>query len=106
MRKEVGISRDHRYFVYLLASQREGTLYCGVTNDLKRRVREHRDGETKFVRKYSVTRLVWWEEHELVGAAIAREKSIKRWRRDWKIALIEECNPHWDDLGRELLRPE
>ena len=89
----------------MLASQPNGTLYVGVTNDLHRRVREHRDGdESGFTRKHRVNRLVWWEEHQFIEDAIGREKSIKRWRRDWKVALIEEANPHWDDLAVALLQ--
>ena len=89
----------HSYFVYLLASQRNGTLYCGVTNDLVRRVFEHKCRQVPgFTSKYHVNRLVWFEPHFLIANAIAREKRIKRWRRDWKIALIEEHNPNWDDL--------
>jgi putative endonuclease len=87
------------YYVYLLASRRYGTLYCGVTNDLVRRVWEHK---TKllpgFTAKYGVDRLVWFELHSDVTVAIAREKQIKKWRRDWKIALIEGENPDWRDL--------
>ena len=89
----------HSYFVYLLASKRNGTLYCGVTNDLVRRVFEHKCGQASgFTRKYRVNRLVWFEPHFLIANAITREKRIKRWCRDWKIALIEEQNPHWEDL--------
>ncbi|WP_138513338.1 GIY-YIG nuclease family protein [Maricaulis alexandrii] len=89
----------HGYYVYMLASQRMGPLYCGVTNDLMRRVYEHKLGQADgFTRKYDVDRLVWFEHHELVNNAITREKRIKRWRRDWKIELIETENPNWDDL--------
>ena len=95
---------DYHYFVYILASQENGTLYVGVTNDLARRVREHREGGgTGFTRKHGVTRLVWWEEHQFIKDAIARKKSIKRWRRNWKVALIEEANVRWDDLAGPLL---
>jgi len=91
--------RDHRYFVYMLASAPQGTLYVGVTNDLTRRVSEHREGSVPgFTRKYGVKSLVWFEEFGDVHDAIAREKSLKRWRRDWKRSLIEAGNPHWIDL--------
>ena len=91
--------RDHHYFTYMLASGRNGTLYVGVTNDLYRRVAEHRGGEgSKFTAKYEVKRLVWFEEHGDVEEAIAREKRIKRRARAWKVALIEESNPQWNDL--------
>ncbi len=86
-------------FVYILASKRNGTLYTGVTSDLPGRLQKHRDGKgSAFVKKYGVTRLVWYEEHPLYAAAIQRETSIKRWKRAWKIALIEKINPEWEDL--------
>ena len=86
-------------FVYMLASKRNGTLYTGVTSELPQRVWQHRNGEgSKFVTKYNVTRLVWFEEHALYVNAIQRETSIKRWKRVWKLALIEKMNPNWDDL--------
>src|SRR4051812_11157002 len=91
--------REHRYFVYLLASKPWGTLYVGVTNDLARRIEEHRNGEVPgFTQKYDVKRLVWWEEYRDIGEAIAQEKRMKAWRRVWKCKLIEEKNPRWDDL--------
>jgi putative endonuclease len=87
------------YHVYILASQRNGTLYVGVTNDLERRIWEHREGLTPgFTTKYCVVRLVWYESYGDIGDAISREKSLKRWRRAWKIRLIEEGNPQWLDL--------
>ncbi|MGB1548610.1 MAG: GIY-YIG nuclease family protein [Alphaproteobacteria bacterium] len=97
--------RRHGY-TYILASKQNGTLYVGVTNDLVRRVVEHRssDAET-FTRRYGVTRLVWFEVYPLVAQAIAREKQIKAWRRDWKVALIEERNPTWSDLFPAIARP-
>ncbi len=92
---------DHHYFVYILASKRHGTLYTGVTNDLYRRLLEHREGVgSKFASKYGVHQLVWFEQHGDIELAIAREKAIKKWYRAWKIAMIEESNPHWDDLFR------
>ena len=87
------------YYVYILASQRNGTLYTGVTGDLTHRVWEHREKLLKgFTAKYDVTRLVWYEEHGEIDQAILREKRIKRWRRDWKLRLIEAENPQWLDL--------
>ncbi|MBO9706577.1 MAG: GIY-YIG nuclease family protein [Caulobacter sp.] len=87
------------YHVYLLASRRNGTLYVGVTGDLSRRVWEHREGRTPgFTQRYGVTRLVWYEAFADVNDAIAAEKRIKRWRRGWKLRLIEERNPQWLDL--------
>jgi len=93
------MSRDHNYYVYMLASKLGGTLYIGVTNDLARRVSEHRLGEaSKFTKKYNVFTLVWYEPHTDINVAINREKRLKNWNRKWKIALIEEGNPHWLDL--------
>ena len=90
-------------YVYILASQRNGTLYVGVTADLVRRVYEHREGLIAgFTRRYGVTRLVWFEAHEEILDAIAREKRIKKWNRAWKLALIESVNPAWRDLYAEL----
>jgi putative endonuclease len=91
------------YFVYILASRRNGTLYTGVTNDLIRRVQEHREGlASKFTSKHRVSYLVYWEPHADIEAAIAREKRIKRWRRKWKLDLIEASNPQWRDLFDDL----
>ena len=88
-----------RYAVYIMASRRNGTLYVGVTNNLAVRAHQHRTGEgSVFTRKYGVNRLVYFEEHPLYADAIRRETSLKRWRREWKIALIEKVNPQWCDL--------
>ncbi len=90
-------------WVYLLASRRNGALYCGVTNDLARRVWEHREGVAdSFTRKYGIKTLVWAEQHEDIREAIVREKRIKEWRRAWKMELIESVNPDWRDLYPEL----
>ena len=87
------------YFVYILASKRNGTLYIGVTNDLCRRVWEHREGvATGFTKKYGVTMLVYYEAFEEITVAIQRETRLKKWKRLWKIALIEKDNPRWLDL--------
>ena len=87
------------YHVYLLASGRNGTLYVGVTNDLVRRVHEHKSKDHRsFTKQYDVTRLVWFETYDDPGNAILREKDIKKWRRAWKLWLIEESNPQWLDL--------
>ncbi len=86
------------YHVYMLASGRHGTLYVGVTNDLARRIFEHKEQLTEgFTSRYGVTRLVWYESYNQITEAIAREKELKKWRRDWKIWLIEEMNPEWED---------
>lgn len=90
------------YFVYILASRRNGTLYTGVTNNLFKRVWQHRNDEgVSFTKKYGVHRLVWFEEHGEIDEAIRREKRIKRWKRSWKLELIEKENPHWADLYDE-----
>jgi len=97
------VMREHSYCVYILASQRNGTLYTGVTNDIVRRVQEHRDGLVPgFTKRHKVTLLVYVEYHTEISEAITREKRIKRWRRDWKLRLIEKDNPQWLDLWPEL----
>jgi putative endonuclease len=86
-------------FVYILASKRKGTLYIGITSDLPKRMQEHLDGHgSQFAKKYGVTRLVYFEEYPLYADAIRRETNLKRWKRAWKIALIEKHNPRWRDL--------
>jgi putative endonuclease len=88
----------------MLASQPQGTLYIGVTNDLRRRIDEHREGKGgTFTKRYNVTQLVWHEHFGDINAAIQREKSLKRWPRDWKKNLIERDNPHWQDLYATLI---
>ncbi len=92
------------YFVYILASQRHGTLYVGVTNNLVRRIHEHREKLIEgFTAQYNVTRLVWFDQTDSVEEAITHEKKLKRWRREWKMALIEKTNPAWDDLYDRIL---
>ena len=89
--------------VYLLASGFHGTLYTGVTSDLPGRVRQRREELTRgFTQRYSVKRLVWFEVHETMETAIRREKTIKRWLRDWKVKLIERENPTWRDLAEHF----
>jgi putative endonuclease len=91
------------YHVYILASRPHGTLYVGVTNNLARRIEEHRLGlGSQFVKQYGVTRLVHVETFDEPEAAIVREKRLKKWNRDWKIRLIEENNPHWADRANLL----
>jgi putative endonuclease len=90
--------------VYLLASQRNGTLYTGVTSDLVKRVWEHKHHAVEgFTAKYGVHNLVWHEMHETMESAIKREKAIRNWKRAWKINVIEATNPHWRDLYNDLL---
>jgi putative endonuclease len=92
------------YFIYILASKRNGTLYIGVTNDLLRRIFEHKEKKMSgFTKKYAVDKLVYYEESSDVNAAIAREKQLKRWKRAWKLKIIEEFNPNWEDLHNKLL---
>ncbi len=94
---------DAHHFVYILASGRNGTLYIGVTNDLIRRMAEHKGAFVPgFTRKYKVDQLVYFEAFESILEARAREHSIKRWRRAWKIQLIEKLNPEWRDLTDDL----
>ena len=92
------------YFVYILASQRNGTLYTGVTNDLLRRAGEHKDKAVSgFTKRYGVNILVWYEIHEDVDIAIEREKQIKGWNCAWKVRLIEQDNSGWNDLAPGLM---
>ena len=92
------------YFVYIMASQRHGTLYVGVTNNLIRRVYEHREKITPgFTSKYNVNRLVWFDQTDNIEAAIQHEKRLKHWQRAWKIEMIEKANPEWEDLYLSLL---
>jgi putative endonuclease len=94
------MSESAAYYVYILASGRYGTLYIGVTNDLPRRLEEHRAGRgSHFVSKYKIHRLVYVEAFATPQEAIAREKQLKFWRRDWKIQLIEKDNLDWSDLS-------
>lgn len=93
------------YYVYLLASRKDGALYVGVTNDLVRRSYEHRTKAVPgFTSKYNIAKLVWFEIHDDPISAITREKEIKKWRRAWKVALIERENPGWDDLFETIAR--
>ncbi len=92
--------QSRSYFVYILASGRNGTLYIGVTNNIHRRMAEHRSGKgSEFVKKYGVFRLIYVEKCESVIDAITREKQLKNWKRDWKIELIERDNSDWSDLS-------
>lgn len=93
------------YHVYLLASRKEGALYLGITNDLVRRVYEHREKLTPgFSSRYNITNLVWFETYDDPTSAIAREKEMKKWRRAWEIALIVENNPEWNDLYEDIAK--
>ncbi|HYG87701.1 MAG TPA: GIY-YIG nuclease family protein [Azospirillum sp.] len=94
---------EKKFYVYILASQRKGTLYVGVTSDLARRLEEHRTGAVPgFTSQYGVKTLVHYEVYNDAENAILREKRLKKWNRDWKIRLIEEGNPDWSDLHTTL----
>ena len=93
-----------QYYVYIMASKRNGTLYIGVTSNLLKRVYEHKNDFIKgFTQKYKVHRLVYYEVHIDIQQAITREKQMKRWERQWKIELIEKTNPNWKDLYIDLV---
>jgi putative endonuclease len=93
------------YCVYILASQPSGTLYDGVTSDIVKRVWQHREASVDgFTKKYGIKRLVWFEAHEDVKAAITREEQIKKWNRSWKVRLIQTENLHWRDLCEDLIK--
>jgi putative endonuclease len=95
---------DKRPCVYILASRKGGTLYVGVTSNLSQRLEAHRSGASSgFTQKYNVHRLVYAEPHDTMAAAILREKQIKKWRRVWKVQLIEQANPQWLDLASDWL---
>ena len=91
------------FFVYIVASKRNGTLYIGMTDDLLKRAWQHRHGVISgFTRDYDVKNLVWYEVHETRESALARERQMKKWNRAWKLELIERGNPHWRDLNEVL----
>ena len=93
------------YWVYILASKPGGTLYIGVTNNLVRRVYEHREGLAEsFTKRYGIKTLVYFESHETITAALQREKNIKHWSREWKIDLIVAGNPEWRDQYEDIVR--
>ena len=94
---------DRCSWVYMLASRRHGTLYLGVTGNLITRVWQHKTKQHRgFTAKYNVVRLVWYQEYGEIGMAIAREKQLKKWHRDWKVRLIEEQDPDWIDLYEHI----
>ena len=93
------------FAVYIMASQRRGTLYIGVTSDLPKRVWEHREGVVQsFTKDYGVKTLVWYEVHDNAESAITREKQLKKWNRAWKLELVEDKNPEWRDLFDDICR--
>jgi len=90
--------------VYILASRKHGTLYASVTSNLVKRIWEHKnDAVEGFTKRYGIHMLVWYEQHETMESAIAREKAVKEWKRDWKVKMIETSNPKWNDLYDSLL---
>jgi putative endonuclease len=92
------------FFVYILASRRNGTLYIGITDNLARRIWEHQTGAIPgFTKKYGIKTLVWYELHESRESAFQRERQLKKWNRAWKLALIERLNPSWEDRTSELV---
>ena len=94
----------HGGWVYIMANRYRGTIYIGVTSDLPRRIVQHREGSgSDFCRRYGLSRLVWAEQGPEIESCIAHEKRLKRWRREWKFALIESANPNWDDLSSLLV---
>ena len=102
--KPTNMREPKAFAVYIMANVRRGVLYVGVTSDLPNRVHQHRNGLVEgFTRRYGLHRLVWFEAHMDASEAIAREKRLKRWRREWKFDLIEEGNPEWRDLWPALM---
>jgi putative endonuclease len=94
---------EKQFYVYILASDRNGTIYTGVTSQLLQRVWQHKEKYVDgFTKQYGVDKLVWYEPHETAESAITREKRIKKWNRAWKVRLIEEANPYWNDLSLAL----
>jgi len=92
------------YYVYILASKKNGTLYIGITSDLIKRIFEHKQGLVEgFTKKYNVKKLVYYEKTDSVEEAIKQEKRLRKWKRNWKIELIEKRNPEWSDLYYELI---
>jgi putative endonuclease len=102
-KEQIGKMIMKKYYIYILTSKKNGTIYTGFTRTLKKRVYEHRIGINEgFTKKYGIKSLVYFEEHSLVDTAIVREKRIKNWRRSWKVRLIESMNPDWKDLYDEI----
>ncbi|WP_250437035.1 GIY-YIG nuclease family protein [Hanstruepera flava] len=92
----------HQYYLYILSNKYKGTIYIGVTNDLERRVFEHKNKLVEgFTKKYGLNKLMYFESFQYVNDAIKREKNMKKWKRQWKINLIEVDNPDWDDLSKD-----
>lgn len=96
------VKNVHQYYVYILANKKNGTLYIGISNDLERRIAEHKNKQVDgFTKKYSLDQLVYFETYQYINDAILREKRLKKWKRQWKIDLIEEDNSEWNDLASD-----
>jgi putative endonuclease len=96
------LKKEHKYYTYILTHEKDHIFYVGVTNNIKRRVSEHRKGTYgSHVGRYNIKKLVYFEEHQWIQTAIKREKTIKKWKREWKINIITEQNPDWVDLSKE-----
>jgi putative endonuclease len=97
------VKRNRQYFVYIITNKPDGVLYVGMTNNLHRRISEHKLKQVEgFSKKYNLDRLVWFEQTENVHSAIAREKKLKNFHRQWKVDLIEKDNPGWRDLSTDI----
>ncbi len=91
------------FYVYILCNERNGTLYIGVTSDFIKRIHQHKNKLVAgFTKRYDVKQLVWYEKHQSAESAIRREKQLKKWKRAWKLKLIEKDNPQWDDLYEDI----
>ena len=98
------MTKQKTYYIYILANKRNGTLYIGVTNNLKRRIFEHKNKlVTGFTKEYNVNQLVYFEQHTDIRAALTREKRLKKWNRSWKLELIEKENSEWKDLSGDFI---
>ena len=96
------MKKEHKYYTYILTHEKDHIFYVGVTNNIKRRISEHRKGTYgSHVGRYNIKKLVYFEEHQWIQTAIKREKTIKKWKREWKINIITEQNPDWIDLSKE-----
>ncbi|WP_435254671.1 GIY-YIG nuclease family protein [Tenacibaculum sp. A30] len=92
---------NHQYYIYIITNKKDGVLYIGVTNNLERRIFEHKNKLIKgFSSKYNLDKLIYFEEHQFIEEAIKREKNMKKWKREWKINLVIKENPNWDDLAK------
>ncbi len=93
---------NYQYYVYIITNRRDGVLYIGVTNNLERRISEHKQGLNKgFSKRYNLDKLIYFETYQYINDAIKREKNMKKWKREWKIDLIKNDNPKWEDLSKD-----